>query len=268
MEPRLACLACLDRPDPRLLEAALWIAAEHHRDIDPPALLHSLDDLALRLNATLDGDASHPERAQQLLRQLCEAGFRAAEWPLRPGAALLDEVLERRRGQPLSIALVALELARRLELDLQGIGFPGHFLLRVPGADHLLEPFGGRRLYMSDCRQLLVDQFGPTARLQATHLAPLAPRQMMQRLSRNLRELHRQSDQPLAALKDAQRVIELGAVAVADHLARADLYRQLECPQAERYDLQHALLLSEDDTERDQVRRRLERLGTPATTLH
>ncbi len=62
----------------------------------------------------------------------CDAGFRAAEWPLNPTAALLDEVLARRRGQPLSIALVALELARRLEIDLQGIGFPGHFLLRPP----------------------------------------------------------------------------------------------------------------------------------------
>ncbi|WP_295468216.1 transglutaminase family protein [uncultured Pseudomonas sp.] len=268
MEPRLACLACLDRTDPRLLEAALWIAAEHRQALEPRVLLRSLDDLALQLDARLDGDASHSERAQALLRQLCEAGFRAAEWPLRPGAALLDEVLARRRGQPLSIALVALELARRLEINLQGIGFPGHFLLRVPGADHLLEPFGGRRLYMSDCRQLLVDQFGANARLQATHLAPLTPRQMMQRLSRNLRELHRQGDQPLAALKDAQRVIELGAAGVADHLARADLYRQLECPQAERYDLQHALLISEDDAERDQLRRRLERLGAPATTLH
>ena len=268
MDARLFCLACLDRPDPRLLEAALWIAAEHHEQIDPSALLHSLDELALRLVATLDGDTSHAERAQALLRHLCDAGFRAAEWPLNPTAALLDEVLARRRGQPLSIALVALELARRLEIDLQGIGFPGHFLLRVPGADHLLEPFGGRRLYMNDCRQLLVDQFGPTAQLQASYLAPLGPRQMMQRLSRNLRELHRQSDQPLAALKDAQRVIELGTVGVIDHLARADLYRQLDCPQAERYDLQHALLISEDDAEREQVRRRLEQLSAPSATLH
>jgi len=268
VEPRLACLACLDRADPRLLEAALWIAAEHRPGLEPKARLRALDDLALQLVATLDGDARHAERAQLLLRQLCEAGFRAADWPLRPSAALLDEVLTRRRGQPLSIALVALELARRLEIDLQGIGFPGHFLLRVPGADHLLEPFGGRRLYMSDCRQLLVDQFGPGARLEASHLVPLTPRQMMQRLSRNLRELHRQDDQPLAALKDAQRVIELGTATVVDHLARADLYRQLDCPQAERYDLQHALLLSEDEAESEQLRRRLARLGTPATTLH
>ncbi len=121
---------------------------------------------------------------------------------------------------------------------------------------------------MNDCRQLLVDQFGPAAQLQASYLAPLGPRQMMQRLSRNLRELHRQGDQPLAALKDAQRVIELGAVGVIDHLARADLYRQLDCPQAERYDLQHALLISEDDAEREQVRRRLEQLGAPSATLH
>ena len=87
-----------------------------------------------------------------------------------PQAALLDKVLQRRRGQPLALALIALELARGLDIPLVGVNFPGHFLLRVPGADHLLDPCGGRRLYPNDCRELLQRQYGPNMKLNAEHL--------------------------------------------------------------------------------------------------
>ena len=49
-----------------------------------------------------------------------------------------------------------MELARRLDIPLVGVNFPGRFLLRVPQADHLLDPATGRRLYPTDCRELLL----------------------------------------------------------------------------------------------------------------
>ena len=75
--------------------------------------------------------------------------------------------------------------------------------------------------------------------------------------------MHRAAGGPLAALKDAQRVIELGPVGAADHEARAGLYRQLDCPQAERYDLERALLLSDDPTEQLRLGQRLGELAPP-----
>ncbi len=85
--------------------------------------------------------------------------------------------------------MIALELARGLEIPLVGVNFPGHFLLRVPGADHLLDPCGGRRLYPNDCRELLHRQYSPNMQLNAEHLVTATPVQMLQRLSRNLRQL-------------------------------------------------------------------------------
>lgn len=92
------------------------------------------------------------------------------------------------------MGLIALELARRLDIPMVGVNFPGHFLLRVPGADHLLDPCGGRRLYPNDCRDLLQRQYGPNLKLQADHLHTADPRSILQRLSRNLRQLHLAND--------------------------------------------------------------------------
>lgn len=269
MDPRQACLACLAQDPPGLFEAALWIAAEHEPQLQPGESLRMLDDLAQRLGAVLPADASAVENAQLLLRHLNELGFAEDDdFPLLPRAALLPLVLQRRRGQPLSLALIALELARRHAIPLQGVNFPGRFLLRVPGADHLLDPATGRRLYPRNCRDLLVRNLGPKAELNAAHLREAGAKEMLQRLSRNLRQLHQAAEQPLAALKDAQRVLELGEPSALDHLARADLYHLLDCPQAERYDLERALLLSEDPAEQLRLRQRIEDRSVPKKALH
>ncbi|MGI4837370.1 MAG: SirB1 family protein [Janthinobacterium lividum] len=268
MSPRNACLECLTRSPVATFEAALWIAAEHDPQVHPDKILRGFRELQLEVSIGLPM-LPVSELAQPLLRRLNSLGFQQDDFhPLRPQAALLDKVLERKRGQSLPLALIALELARRLDIPLTGVNFPGHFLLRVPGADHLLDPCGGRRLYPVDCRELLGRQFGPQVSLKADHLLEASGRQMLQRLSRNLRQLHASHDNPIAALKDAERVMELGSATAADYLSRAGLYQRLECPQAERYDLEHALLLTEDPIQRLRLTDRLHHLPTAVTVMH
>ena len=233
MSPRQTCLACLDREPPAMFEAALWIAAEHDPHLQVAEALRELNSLQQQVNAGLP-NLPASELAQPLLRRL---------------------------NEPLSLALLALELARRLAIPLQGVNFPGHFLLRVPGADHLLDPCGGRRLYTRDCRELLIRHQGTAVELNAGHLQSSDARGMLQRLSRNLRQLHLLNEDYLAALKDADRVMQLGTPALADHLARAELYQRLECPQAERFDVQHALLLCDDPGQHILLSARLRQLS-------
>lgn len=257
MTPRQHCLACLPSS---VFDAALWICAEHDPAFTPDQAYPELDTLQHRIAAALPV-MPRQELAQPLLRQLNSLGFQQDDGnPLHPQAALLNRILQRRRGQPLGLALIALELARRLDIPLEGVNFPGHFLLRVPGADHLLDPCGGRRLYPGDCRELLARQFGPDMQLKAEHLLRASNIAMLQRLSRNLRHLHQVNDDLLASLKDADRVVELGQATTSDHLARAALYQCLECPQAERFDLEHALLLSDDPIQRLRLTERLSHL--------
>lgn len=267
MKPRQAFFACLQRSPPALFEAALWIAAEHDVEVKPEVLLAQFKEVEQRVSSGLPM-LPVSELGQPLLRRLNDLGYQQDDAsPLRPQAALLNKVLERRRGQPLTLGLIALELARRLEIPMVGVNFPGHFLLRVPGADHLLDPCGGRRLYPGDCRELLHRQYGPQMPLSAEHLVSSEPVQILQRLSRNLRQLHLANDDCLGALIDAERVLELGNASASDYLARASLYQRLECPSAERFDLEHALLLSDDPIQRIRLTERLGHLP-PNSIVH
>ncbi|EZP67115.1 tetratricopeptide repeat protein [Pseudomonas sp. P7] len=267
MKPRQAFFACLQRSPPALFEAALWIAAEHDPLVKPLEILQNLTSLQQQISLSMPMLPAD-ELGQPLLRCMNDLGFAQDDFtPLRPAAALLDKVLQRKRGQPLAMGLIAMELARRLDIPMVGVNFPGHFLLRVPGADHLLDPCGGRRLYPNDCRELLQRQYGPNLTLQADHLHTADPRSILQRLSRNLRQLHLSNDNPLAALVDAERVLELGSANAADYLARASLYQRLDCPNAERFDLEHALMLSEDPIQRLRLTERLGHLP-PNSVVH
>ena len=267
MKPRQAFFACLQRSPPALFEAALWIAAEHDPLVKPLEILQNLTSLQQQISLSMPMLPAD-ELGQPLLRCMNDLGFAQDDFtPLRPAAALLDKVLQRKRGQPLAMGLIAMELARRLDIPMVGVNFPGHFLLRMPGADHLLDPCGGRRLYPNDCRELLQRQYGPNLTLQADHLHTADPRSILQRLSRNLRQLHLSNDNPLAALVDAERVLELGSANAADYLARASLYQRLDCPNAERFDLEHALMLSEDPIQRLRLTERLGHLP-PNSVVH
>ncbi|WP_397449728.1 SirB1 family protein [Pseudomonas sp. NA-150] len=267
MTPRQACLACLKRTPPSVMEAALWVSSEHDPEFLPEHGLEIIDDLTRQVSASLPMLPAS-ELAQPLLRRLNNLGFQQDDWSQpKPQSALLHRILQRRRGQPLGLAIIALELARRLEIPLEGVNFPGHFLLRIPGADHLLDPCGGRRLYPKDCRELLTRQFGPEMPLKSEHMVRANELAMLQRLSRNLRHLHQMDDDYLAALKDADRVVELGQATTSDHLARASLYQSLECPQAERFDLEHALLLSDDPIQQLRLTERLNQLP-PVSVTH
>ena len=266
--PRQACLTCLEQTPPATFEAALWLAAEHQTGLLPEHCNEQLRALQLQISIGLPM-LPVAELAQPLLRRINALGFQQDDFhPLRPHAALLNKVLERRRGQPLALALLALEMARRLDIPLIGVNFPGHFLLRVPGADHQLDPCGGRRLYPADCRELLGRQFGPQIPLQAEHLTQASPRQMLQRLSRNLRQLHSNQGDDVAALKDAERVLLLAPPSATDYVARADIYQRLECPQGERFDIEYALLLSDDPIQRLRLTERLTELPPSSSSLH
>lgn len=96
MNPRQACLACLEREPVALLEAALWIAAEHDRSVEPAASLAVLQDLQRDISTHLPM-LPLCELAQPLLRQLNALGFQQDEYhPLRPHAAMMDKVLHSR----------------------------------------------------------------------------------------------------------------------------------------------------------------------------
>lgn len=176
------------------LALAALVAAGHGREpLDESALLGRLDDHADRVRLRLDaGDPPllATERLHDVLYR--ELGYRAptaAEFA-EPANSLLDRVLDRRIGLPISLAVVEIETARRFGLPLTGVGLPGHFI--VGGADGtLFDPADrGRSLTPDDCQALIRRSIGEGVLLNAGMLRPTGPRQILARILRNLRAAH------------------------------------------------------------------------------
>jgi regulator of sirC expression with transglutaminase-like and TPR domain len=183
------------RPEPEIdLARGALVAAGHGRDpLDEDAFLARLDDHAELVRLRLD--AGDPPRVAAdrlhdvLYRELRYRGPTAAEFG-DPANSLLDRVLERRVGLPISLAIVEIETARRIGLPLSGIGLPGHFIVGGPD-DSLFDPAGaGRALTRDDCQALLRQSIGDGILLDAGMLRPTGPRQILARVLRNLRAAH------------------------------------------------------------------------------
>ena len=182
-----------------LARAALTIAKLEYRDLDPaPSLdrLRWLGDAAARAVAPIR-DAPPAEQLAAIARVVfVDAGFAGNHAHYDDFRnSLLNVVLERRLGIPITLALVFMEAARAADVDVQGVAFPGHFLLRGGTDDAIgpviLDPFDeGRRLTESDCRLLFARMAGEDALYSPDLLQPCTPRQMVTRILNNLKRTY------------------------------------------------------------------------------
>ncbi len=128
----------LARPDRELnlAEAALLVAAEEYSDLDVRGYLVRLDEMGVALRQRLD-EEPRPERAIMALNRYLfqELGFRGnVDEYYDARNSYLNEVIDRRTGIPITLSTVFMEIARRAGLEVEGVGLPGHFVVRVPAA--------------------------------------------------------------------------------------------------------------------------------------
>jgi regulator of sirC expression with transglutaminase-like and TPR domain len=191
---RFAAIVRLPENGIDLGEAALWIAAEEQPGLDPNPWLERLDDLGERLQPRLRGVLDELGRLARLTELLFdEEGLRGnADDFYDPRNSFLNEVLERRLGIPITLAVVCIEVGRRAGVLLEGVGFPGNFLLRL--ARHpqvLIDPFdGGRLLTAEDCGEMLERMTRGSQEFDPRLLRPAGPRQILQRMLNNLRGIY------------------------------------------------------------------------------
>lgn len=107
--------------------------------------------------------------------------------------SLIDRVLQRRLGIPITLSIVAMEVGRRVGVPMVGIGMPGHFLVREARGERYADPFnGGVVLAADDCRDLFHRLHGPAARWDQRHLAPASRRAIVVRVLTNIKGTARQ----------------------------------------------------------------------------
>jgi len=180
-----------------LAHAALLISAEENPGVEVERWLAHLDALAAELRGRFAALPPGPSRDFTRLAELSaflfeEQGFRGnRDDYYDPANSFLDRVLERRTGIPITLALVMIEVGRRVGVPLVGVGFPCHFLVRhARHADLLLDPFAGGRLVSDeDCRRLLANVCGDLP-FHPRLLRPVSGRCLLQRVLTNLRAIY------------------------------------------------------------------------------
>ncbi|MEN1943479.1 SirB1 family protein [Luteimonas sp. MJ293] len=247
--PDWNALATLDDADIPLLGTSLLIARDEYPELEPHYYEQMLAQHVTQLRPKVEAIEPWPMRMlainEYLFDELGYTGNHDAYYD--PRNSYLNEVFERRLGIPISLAVVQIEVARRLDMPLEGVSFPGHFLVRLPVDDGMLvmDPFNrGRPLDADELRERIQPHLaGAAIDDHALHqvLNPASHRSILVRMLRNLHGLYAQEGDWARAVRSADRILKLAPdnpAALRDrgmgylhlghrHGARADLGRYL-----------------------------------------
>jgi regulator of sirC expression with transglutaminase-like and TPR domain len=255
---------------------AALIARDAYARLDLDRLSARFDDMAAPLVAR--GVASLPleEQVRVVSSHMYEdLGFRGNESDYYdPRNSLLPDVIDRRLGIPITLALVYCEIARRAGIRARGVSFPGHFLVRVdpPGREDIplaVDPFfGGRRLDEAGLQKLLERASREQRLVLSEHLAPATPRTMLVRMLINLKWIYATRGDFARALLALDRIICLTPDSVPALRERGSLAARLGSTEAARADLSRLLELVPQASDAGSIRRQLEELHSKAAPLN
>jgi regulator of sirC expression with transglutaminase-like and TPR domain len=255
---------------------AALIARDAYASLDLDRLDARFDALAAPLIARGVASRSPEEQVQLVSTHLYEdLGFRGNEQDYYdPKNSLLPDVLDRRLGIPITLALVYCEVARRAGVQARGVSFPGHFLVRVDAvgredAPLAVDPFfGGRRLDEPGLQKLL-ERASPAQKLVVEeHLAPASAKTMLVRMLINLKWIYATRGDFARALLALDRIICLTPDSVPALRERGLLAVRLGAVEAARADLSRLLELVPQAPDASTIRKQLEELHAKVAVLN
>jgi regulator of sirC expression with transglutaminase-like and TPR domain len=274
-----AVVADGDRSD--LGRGALEIARLEYPELDPAVHLRELDALADDVRPRVGAAHRPADAAAEVMAYLFgERGFRGnADDYYDPRNSFLNDVLARRVGIPISLSVVVIEIAARLGIAVEGVGFPGHFLVRVAGDDGpvLLDPFFGGRPVRPDellgrLRAFYNAGGGPAGdnlqRVLPQVLRTTGTTGILVRMLANLLRIYLEREDRTRALETVELMLVLTPDAPEQLRVRGLLYEQLDCSTAALADLRRYVELAPDGAHAGDVRARIDRLARVAVTLH
>jgi len=251
-----------------LAEAALLIAQEEHPEMDVAAYLRRLDGLAAAVRARLPQAPEPTDIIDNLNIQLFrEEGLTGNEGEYYdPRNSFLNEVLDRKRGIPITLSVVDLALKHRLGLPLVGVGFPGHFLVKYSGVNGevVLDPFaGGVTLTREDLAQRLRKMYGDANPFLAQIpqlLAPAGKKEILVRMLRNLKGIYLQKNDFARALAASDRILLVAPDLATEVRDRGAVHQRLGHLQAAQQDLRRYLQMAPDAEDAEAVRTIISRM--------
>lgn len=264
-----------DRLD--LLTGALLIARDAHPGLDLRLERARLDELARPLSGR--GLAGLPPTVQARLLSdylYVVCGFHGATADYYdPRNSFVNQVLDRKTGIPITLAVVYIEVARRVGVEAVGVGFPGHFLVRLapkpgdPGRERnepvIVDPFNNGRLLDETALTQLLRRANVRAPLTSEMLEAARTRHIVARMLMNLRGIYASRGDGPRLLLTLDRLIDLLPELSSELIERAKLYETLGAPAAALADYQRYLELEPDGAEGGVARQAVKRL---ALALH
>lgn len=257
--------ALVGRPEGEidLAEAALLIAAEEYPDLDMAAYLTLLARMGEELRRRTRDGRSAASVLETLNHYLFdELGFAGnTEEYYDPRNSYLNEVLDRRIGIPISLSTVYMTVARHGGLPISGVGFPGHFLVKVAAGEEeiVLDPFNrGAILTEADCQKLLDQATAGRARFSRELLRSTGTKAILVRMLGNLKGIYSAVRQYAKALSCVERILLLTPDSAREIRDRGLLLAQMQRTEEAVRELTRYLKLTpapEDaDRVKDQVR--------------
>ena len=274
--PDWSALAGQDDDTLPLLGTALLIARDEYPDLDPARYDALLQAHADELRAQVDAIEPLPLKMQAINHHLFdELGYTGNHQEYYdPRNSYLNEVFDRRLGNPITLAMVQMEVTRRLGLPIDGVSFPGHFLVRTPVDDGVLvmDPFNrGRPLGEDELRERARPHLGgemPDDEALYRILHPASHRAMLMRMLRNLHGVYIDREDWERALRCADRILRITPDS-ADALRDRGLgYLKMGHVHGARSDLARYLQLHPEATDAATLRERLVDLGSGAARPH
>ena len=260
-----------DQDDSVPLDAAvLELAAAFVPELRPEVWIARLDEIGHEAAALLRTGNGPP--VPQLIDFLArDQGYFGRE-PMAfedPNNSFLNEVLVRRTGLPIALAVVYLEVGRRAGVALEGLAFPGRFLVRATDEPSLIiDPFVGELVSTPGIKMLLVDFANGDARYDPRVLPPSSKREILHRTLNNLKQLYVHTKAWEHVLACCTRILLLAPDSALEYYNRGTVYEHLECVPAAIADYEHFLTLAPQDPNAATVQARLVELRRVQPTVH
>ncbi|PIG94782.1 SirB1 family protein [Gloeocapsopsis sp. IPPAS B-1203] len=250
-----------------LAKAALYIAQEEYPHLDIEEYLNALDTMAAEVREQLPSER-YPLRIVQTVNHYLydDLGFTGnTSNYYDPRNSFFNDVIERRTGIPITLSLIYLEVTKRIDFPMLGIGMPGHFLIRpnVQQMEIFVDPFNcGEILFPEDCQDKLSQMYGQPVTLQSSFLEAVSRRQFLARMLTNLKFAHLQKEQLTKALAAVERILLLFPELPTELRDRGLIRYQLGYWSAAVSDLQAYLEKVPYASDATVIRRLLNQLGS------
>ena len=257
-----------------LFEAAVSLAQDEYPDLDVQAVLGEVDQLLKRVKRRLPSDAA----ALQKLRILNQFFYNDLGFGgnlndyYDPDNSYLNVLLRTRRGIPISLAVLWMELAQALGLSVRGVAFPGHFMVKVnlPMGQAVIDPLSGQSLGREELSERLEPYRRRSGLIDAyevplgLYLQPASPRDIIARMLRNLKEIYRTQEDWPRMLSVQERLIVLLPESWSEYRDRGLAHAELGHTENAVADLECYLVHADNLVDVDAIAERVDALRRQA----